>query len=520
MIDKGCFASGLGVLLFLLGACAPRTGDPLSGSVADQDDAPLHGAIVRAEDALTGIATVALTGPDGEFRFPRLSPGKYRLSSKKKGYEPAEARTIEIDGAASRVGLTQNALATIPISQLSSADIIRHLPAAPEKMVMVDSCVQCHSLGTVLARGLDRDGWGAVLERMKLIPGGYVRINDSNTPPIIDYLAEHFGPDSPRPANFGDQVQQVAAEIPFGHEVIITEYPIPTPVALPHTAVPDQRGNVWFAEFGGRKVGRLEVATGRITEFPTNEPTAHPHGITAAPDGTVWFTVLPYGIGRIQPGADELELIKIPDHEDGQPAGAHTIIVARDGIIWFSEILGGSIGRYDPASGDYQSFAVEKNSAPYGIVEREDNVFWFATLRSGKIGRLDGNNGEIKLYPIPSKDPEAQRLRFDAKGRIWFGEYETGKIGMFELASEQFTEYDLPFRGSAYSIHVDQTGDVWIGALERDSLIRFDPDTEEMREYQLPGVGAIVRDIWPDEEGRMWFVQWGRNMVTSVEILN
>ena len=121
---------------------------------------------------------------------------------------------------------------------------------------------------------------------------------------------------------------------------------------------------------------------------------------------------------------------------------------------------------------------------------------------------------------MPSKNSEPQRLRFDAKGRIWFGEYETGKIGMFEPASEQFTEYDLPFRGSAYSIHVDQAGDVWVGCLERDSLIRFNPDTKAMREYQLPGVGAIVRDIWPDEQGRMWFVQWGRNYVTSVEILD
>jgi streptogramin lyase len=40
-----------------------------------------------------------------------------------------------------------------------------------------------------------------------------------------------------------------------------------------------------------------------------------------------------------------------------------------------------------------------------------------------------------------------------------------------------------------------------------------------MLEYPLPGVGVIIRDIWPDEQGRWWFVQWGRNKVTSAQTL-
>jgi hypothetical protein len=178
MLTKYCFAPGIGILGCLLCACAPQTGDSLSGSVVDENDSPLHGAIVRAENPLTGIATVALTGPDGEFRFPELSPARYRVSSQKKGYAPSGASTLTVKASPSRIDFTQSGLATIPISQLSSADIIRHLPAAPQKMVMVDSCVQCHSLGTALARGLDRAGWVEVLERMKFMPGGYIRIND------------------------------------------------------------------------------------------------------------------------------------------------------------------------------------------------------------------------------------------------------------------------------------------------------------------------------------------------------
>ena len=516
----------VGTLTALLGssnpiatAAAAQTVAALSGKVADGDGAPLHAAIVRAQDPTTGVTTVALTGPDGQYRFPQLKPGEYTVSTIKKGYGPSQAKTVKLTAPKTGISFVQEALATIPLSQMTSADIIAHLPDSPNRTPVVGSCVGCHSLGRVLQQGRNTDEWIAVMEWMKTIPGGYVSITDETVPPMLDYLSTYFGRDTTLPEEFSEKVRKAKVEIPFGHEVIITEYDIPTPIAMPHTAVPDGRGNVWFAEFGASKVGRLELSTGEITEYPTNTPDAHPHGITAGPDGTVWFTALPYGIGRIDPGADKVKLIKIPDQAGGQQAGAHTIIVARSGIVWFTEILGGSIGRYDPKTGDYRSFPIEEGGAPYGIVEREDNLFWFALLRSSKIGFFDSNSGEVEIYPVPTLDSEPQRLRFDAKGRLWFGEY-VGKIGMFEPASEKFTEYDLPFRGSAYSIHVDPDGDVWVGSFERDSMIRFDPDTKQMLEYPLPGTGAIVRDIWPDDEGRMWFVQWGRNKVTSVEKLD
>jgi len=78
-------------------------------------------------------------------------------------------------------------------------------------------------------------------------------------------------------------------------------------------------------------------------------------------------------------------------------------------------------------------------------------------------------------------------------------------------------EYDLPYRGSAYCLNIDEDGFVWVASFERDSLIRFDPETEAMVEYPLPGVGVIIRDIWPDKEGRMWFGQWGGNKITSAK---
>jgi streptogramin lyase len=64
---------------------------------------------------------------------------------------------------------------------------------------------------------------------------------------------------------------------------------------------------------------------------------------------------------------------------------------------------------------------------------------------------------------------------------------------------------------------VDADDYVWAASFDRDSFIRFDPDTKTMLEYPLPGSGVIIRDIWADEQGRMWFAQNGLNKISSAE---
>jgi virginiamycin B lyase len=68
----------------------------------------------------------------------------------------------------------------------------------------------------------------------------------------------------------------------------VTEFPIPTKgTPFDITAGPD--GNLWFADPGGNKIGRITTG-GAITEFPTPTASSFPVGITTGPDGSLWFT--------------------------------------------------------------------------------------------------------------------------------------------------------------------------------------------------------------------------------------
>jgi virginiamycin B lyase len=69
----------------------------------------------------------------------------------------------------------------------------------------------------------------------------------------------------------------------------ISEYPITTPAATPHTIITGPDGNVWFTEY---TVGKIAMSTtaGVITEFPLSSSTAAPNGIANGPPASLWIT--------------------------------------------------------------------------------------------------------------------------------------------------------------------------------------------------------------------------------------
>lgn len=73
---------------FVLGstAKAQNTGS-LQGTVRDQTDAVLPGAAVEATNVDTGITRRTVTGPQGKFRIPSLTPGRYTVQTSLSGFQ-------------------------------------------------------------------------------------------------------------------------------------------------------------------------------------------------------------------------------------------------------------------------------------------------------------------------------------------------------------------------------------------------------------------------------------------------
>jgi virginiamycin B lyase len=541
--------TAIGVLFWaalLLAGCAQPQSDThvISGSVQDDRDAPLHGAVVGARNLEVGVSTFVVTNAKGEFQTPPLRKGSYQISIEQQGYH-ADTLTLDLDDPPQPVHVQMEPLSIVPVSQITNVDFNSHLPEDSGKRTVIRICGQCHSLrNPFLTEGRTRDEWVTLAERMMagVVWSGPDNFTELDTGPMVDYLAKHHGPDSTLPEQLGEQVKVAGnpGSFPIGHDLIFTEYDIPQPPPGPldtsaqhgrgrmrrgtsgsHTAAPDQSGNVWFTQVDGKKIGQLQISSGQVKEYPLS-PGYAPHGITAGPDGIVWFAGYPSVLGRIDPKTETLEEIPVPDMDNGSPTMPHSVIVAADGKVWLTESdrMGqerGSFSSYDPVTGEFSRYLFEKGDSPYGIIEH-GGLIWFALIRPGKIGFLDPQTGEMKTFNTPTPDSGVRRLRFDRKGRLWFGEWGTDKIGMFDPSTQQFTEYDLPFPSSPYGVYTDSKGYVWLATHARDSFIRFDPEKEEIVEYPLP-LGSIIRDIWPDQEGRMWFISgWLRDKVGSAEI--
>jgi hypothetical protein len=72
------------------------------------------------------------------------------------------------------------------------------------------------------------------------------------------------------------------------HDNEFKRYTIPTPGAHPSVLADDGRGNLWFTEWRGNKIGRIAVG-GEVSEFPIPPEEESPLALTVAADGKSGF---------------------------------------------------------------------------------------------------------------------------------------------------------------------------------------------------------------------------------------
>ena len=182
----------------------------------------------------------------------------------------------------------------------------------------------------------------------------------------------------------------------------ITIYPIPAVNPVPPfanagigwmTADPSS-GDVWFAERGTGKVGRI-MPNGAITEFSLPKRTAVPMGIVFAPDSNLYITEGgSNAIARLNPTNGQIVEFAVPTANSTTQSGA----LGPDGAIWFIERSAAKIGRMT-LDGNFTEYPLAKGAFPNRIVTGPDGALWFTELMAGKLGRIT-TGGALTEYPI------------------------------------------------------------------------------------------------------------------------
>jgi streptogramin lyase len=120
----------------------------------------------------------------------------------------------------------------------------------------------------------------------------------------------------------------------------------------------DSKNNIFFMDFGGENVGRIDAQSGKLTLFPTPTPRSRPRR------------------GRM-------------DAEDR---------------VWFAEWRAEQIGMFDTRTEKFREWPVPgPYTAPYDVVRDKTGKVWTAGMNSDRVLRLDLDTGEYAEYPLPSQ---------------------------------------------------------------------------------------------------------------------
>ena len=196
--------------------------------------------------------------------------------------------------------------------------------------------------------------------------------------------------------------------------------------------------------------------------------------------------------------------------------------VAEPGVIWVSGNGSNSIIRMDSRDPDFETRTREIwienpdniNVTPHGIVEHRGRVYW-VELTGDHFGELDPATGEMKRHPLPTTGAGPHSLWVDSRGQFWYTYFASaGRIGRFDPAANDFTEWE-PLAGfSGYGIVVDRQDRVWAVGLHTPAIFMYNQETAAWRSYALSNP---ARRPAIDANGKVWAAHYFGNAISKID---
>jgi hypothetical protein len=149
---------------------AQQAGVLLSGSVKSDTGAKLDGVTVSARSVGQTITTSVFTDEGGNYYFPRMAEGKYRVWAQAEGFEAGKSE-VSLNGTAGRQDFTLNTIKDNLeiVKQMTGQEYVTSLPEdTPEhrkmKDVFYNTCTGCHEPNYILQNRFDEIRVGSDFE--------------------------------------------------------------------------------------------------------------------------------------------------------------------------------------------------------------------------------------------------------------------------------------------------------------------------------------------------------------------
>jgi streptogramin lyase len=434
----------------------------------------LAGIPIKAHRDNSPITVAVYTDVKGEYSFPSwsdLTPGGYSVSVELPVFEHTSQHVAVSAGTAAKIDFT---LKSKPLAyeDATATEILAGLPGTDQQKTLFAQCSNCHTLQWALGIPRDREDWVRVVKKMAgraaedVTPGTYSFSQQQFIEPLADYLVSIRGLNSPDKIPFKQLPRPTNAA---STNLVVTEYALPRGgerelymlrgdrrFVWPHDVIADDK-YAYYTDHFSYVLGRVDRKTGETKEMP--------------------FPV-PKGAGR------EGRVAGGMDGRPGDPGGgAHELQFDRQGNV----IVGMDNGtiKYDPKTGQFAGWPFGR--AMFGM-DAENNVWHLA--RNGELIKASTTSEEAKptTFLIP-KNKGIYDTDTDSKGRTFIYIWREGKVGVFDPAKVQYTEYKAPTAmAGPRRGQIDAQNRLWAAEFFAGQLLMVDPDKNITKEFPLiPG---------------------------------
>ena len=127
-------------------------------------------------------------------------------------------------------------------------------------------------------------------------------------------------------------------------------------------------------------------------------------------------------VGGPQPALSNQQALLFQEYPVTQGSHPHDAVPSRDGtVVWYAAQGDGTIGRLDPATGEYAVVRPGDGSAPHGIIMGPDDAAWVTDGGLNAIVRVDPVTMDVRVFPLPGPrsrcDRRASRGDTSSSGR-------------------------------------------------------------------------------------------------------
>lgn len=238
-----------------------------------------------------------------------------------------------------------------------------------------------------------------------------------------------------------------------------------------------------------------------VTEWDLPRRACQPHDAIADGQGMVWYTDVGNGyLGRLNPKTGEIKEWEVPKPGPGT-LGTFDIKFDKDGNPFTGLAHQEGIAKFDKTT---EKFTIYKG--PGGMIAiSPDGTVWSKDQGRFKVYRLDPKTGESRTYPM-LPNTRFYGLEADSQGNLYGASLQLSVIGELNGQTGKWTLYPTPTANAGpRRADMDRQDRLWFAEYYAGKIGMFDTKTKQFKEWEIPPVPwSGPYDVVVDKNGEVW----------------